>query len=209
MIADSITKEVGDFALARVLSYSGCTVQRLLDKVERGLIMLEGFKCIIIHIGTNNFGSVVEWRKYKEMKHGKITVVEYEKFLDLDNPLDCNLQLDRFMESYSKLIVCIRERFPDVWIFCSAIIPRPWDHTRRDGMRRVFNDEIAKLCKGRRLLYLKTFLMFYSDLSKNVLKEWYYGTDGLHVSQFGAKALRAFFRDEVHKVVNGLIRDRD
>ena len=103
MIADSITKEVGDFALTKVLSFRGSTVQDLYRKLRLVSLVLDDYECVILHVGTNNFGSKAEWGYYLKMIRGVVTRQQYDDYIKCCNPADANLRLDDFKKCYEEV----------------------------------------------------------------------------------------------------------
>ena len=210
IVADSITKEIGDCKQTHLLTFRGATVKTLLQKLQALDFANSAYQCIIIHVGTNDFRSATEWRKYVAMINGKISPQVYDEFIALGNPSDGNFSLDQFEKDYGKILDLLRSMFSDTWVMCSPVLPRYWDHLRRDDLRRKVNERIKHACEVRqyRMVYLESYRMFFADLSSNKLKEWYFSPDGLHLSDHGVRALRTFFLDKINKVIKGVIKDR-
>ena len=206
-MAKDIANYEGPLGRIKVLCFRGATVKSLFERI--GTLNLDSLtlKCFVVHVGTNDIGGSAEWRKYLQMVNGRITSAEYDSFLALNNPHD--MDIDRFATYYVKLIDYVRQKLPDVWIFCSPVIPRPWDHSRRDGERRFLNLEIQAIAASYqyRVIYLDSYRMFFKDLKENTLKTWYFKDDGLHLSLHGTKALRSFWFDKINKIMKGIIKD--
>lgn len=193
-----------------IFCYRGATVQSIYHKVRSLNFSNVHYKCIILHVGTNNFGSKNEWFKYRSMKKGELSQEQYVQFLSLNNPSSMLMDGVEFGECYAKLLDYVRSCFPSAWIMCSSVIPRIWDHFRRDELRTEMNQLILQTCQGHsyRVIYLETYRFFFESLSAGVLKEHYFCEDGLHLSKHGTRALRTFFLDKICKVVKGIIKDR-
>lgn len=106
-----------------------------------------------------------------ETDNSKVSWEDYSAYLKCNKPDDWNVKLEQVAR-------CVD--------FLFRVIPRPWDHSRRDAVRREFNQtmECFTGSKFSRVLFLDVF-------------------HGLHLSEAGTKAIRSFFRDKVFKAVNG------
>lgn len=203
LISDSITKNLGPMRKFKVYTYRGCDVRRLLLHVIKSPHIVSGYKYIFVHIGTNNFGNRKEWSLYKDFIKGKVDESELRLFEDyVREPDRAELSVDEFSVLYDKLLMQIRVVNPSAILICSAIIPRVWDHMRRDSVRRQFNKVISSSVCKYNAFFIPTWTVFYKGYQ---LKEHFFDDDGLHLSTAGGLALGCYFADKLCKGSKGLL----
>ena len=172
-----------------VLSYLQSKVSFLLNQLRP--------EVIIIHVGTNYLGTKDEWSLYLNLVKGKLSETNYKEFIKCQNPLPANGTALHFRDTFQRIIDTIRINNHDVTILISAIIPRPWDHERRNNVRIIYNGILQNLNSQRGVFYIPTYRPFL-DRNKNPLTECFL-PDGLHLTTRGSEQLRSFFYDKIDK----------
>ena len=66
IISDSIAKDLHYNKAANIIALGGYTVKDLLQYLRCNPTILDQCEYVLIHIGTNNFGSKADWRAYKQ-----------------------------------------------------------------------------------------------------------------------------------------------
>ena len=161
ILSDSITKSMKSTKAAILNTISGCTVKSLYLKLQDQVDMVTGYDYILLHIGTNDFGSKKEWLNYKHyVKHYGITSAQgYMNWchpgLSGFEPVD-SISVDHIRHYYTKIIKLIHSLNPNVVLIYSAVLPRFWDHNIRDNTRRSINWIIEDLAHHYGAIYLKT-----------------------------------------------------
>ena len=197
-IADSMTRDVGTLPSTDVFCFRGFTVQSLLSTVKSFPSMVQGYRVIVIHIGTNNFGSKSEWFRWLEYKKGKISGQVLDQVLASSAVVNQDRQV--FGECYLELVQFVRSLNPEAWILLSSILPRLWDHDRRDEARRSFNVVPQSFTRFPGVVYVKSFHVFFNGKE---LKKHYFMDDGLHLSPDGTNAFRSYICAKINRALLG------
>ena len=186
---------------ANSLSVRGCDVARMLKMLRDGSIKVEGYKYIVLLVGSNDFGSKSQWLKFKAYKEGIISYSNYQAYLGICAQ-SREISIQEFTEIYRDIILHLKSLHSSTTVMCSAILPLPWDHDRRDVTRRMFNGAIHQLAASLNCPFLSAYTPFYLGYG---LRDAYFKLDGLHLSDKGASALMSFFSDKIYKAKHNLI----
>lgn len=104
------------------------------------------------------------------------------------------------LSSFNNLISQIRIK-SNTAIVMSAILPRPVDHGDVGDKIIYVNNELKKLCKDRRVQYLRSYRPFHK--ARTPLRELYAVNDqGLHLNMEGTRRLRQFFINSVAHLIH-------
>ena len=158
-----------------------------------------------MHVGTTWLSAKEEWIMYLKLVNGQITKTEYNKILQQMNPPPAVGPAVEFRDHYAKLIAFIKSVNPDVMILVSAIIPRPWDHERRNLVRICYNNLLKKFnSPSEKIYFIPTFKPFFEKSKK--LKQSLYNFNGIHLSKLGSVVLRSFFCEKIDKAKKGFLK---
>ena len=114
---------------------------------------------IFLHIGTTWLSTKDEWSLYLRLVNERINLDEYNAALAELNPPPAVGPAIEFRDQYQKVIEHIRSSNREAIILVSSIIPRPWDHPRRDLVRMSYNRLLQQFTKGD--LFYKIFQTFF------------------------------------------------
>ena len=166
-----MTKGFDCISTADVLTYCGMDVKGLLEILQCTPDVLLDYKGIVVHMGTNNFGSKMEWQLFLSFVHGNLPRNEFMCRRKKFESCAANMFQSDFELYYYQLICFIRSVNVSAKILCSAIIPRPWDEHIRSWVRQQFNEAIRKIASQCGVLFLATYRVFFQGYS---LKEDYF-----------------------------------
>ena len=187
-----------------VITRKGATPEKILQFVREYPNMVKRYRVIILRVGTNWLGTREEWRLYLRMVNSQITEKEYEAQIWSMNPPSAKGEPEIFRQIYQNLIDLIRQLNPEAKILISSIIPRLWDHARRNEVRMSYNAILQNFSKQDKVYFIRSYKPFF-DKSRN-LKCWLFNQDGLHLSNEGAVVLRTCFCDRIDKALKGLLK---
>lgn len=186
-----------------VTAMSGFKVKDMLQKVSDDPQLVTGYTVVLIHVGTNDFGSKEEYDLYVKFKLGKIS---YQCFVDKSRRLclnDVHTSFNEFEYEMGNLFRFIYSVNPKVVLLVSSILPRPWDFAYRNGLRRHYNNLIRSCAAYNGVLFLDSARVFL--IKNRDLKFHYFGFKGLHLSDKGSNALQTYFSDKLRKAAVGKI----
>ncbi len=115
----------------------GCTVISLIDKIHSGNLNLQGYKAILVHMGTND----IDPRTWA----GNMT---------------WNTKVDQVIQSYNTLISEIRRQNSHALLLFSSILPRPKDWDTSKEVVITTNNRLKALCKARKCWYVPSYSPF-------------------------------------------------
>ena len=130
-----------------VITRKGATPEKILQFVREYPNMVKRYRVIILRVGTNWLGTREEWRLYLRMVNSQITEKEYEAQIRSMNPPSAKGEPEIFRQIYQNLIDLIRQLNPEAKILISSIIPRLWDHARRNEVRMSYNAILQNFSK--------------------------------------------------------------
>ena len=135
----------------------------------------------MLHLGTNHFSRKEEWFLFLKMQNNKISRSEYNIRLSAMNPPLAIGEVVDFRNQYKELIELVKSHC-SATILVSSIIPRPWDHDRRDSVRRSYNKILEEFQSIPNVHYITSYKTFFQN---NNLKENLFLSDGLHLNENG------------------------
>ena len=164
--------------------------------------MLE-HKVIVLHTGTNWLGHKNEWSFYLQKVKGDLSEEDYSREITKLSPPLANGSEKKFKATFEEIIHYIRAKNPQAKVLISAIIPRPWDHSRRNQVRILYNNILKSLADGRQILFIETYRPFFDGNGnlKCTLSSW----DGLHLSSSGSMVLKTFLCDKIDRAIKNLL----
>ena len=186
-----------------VVTIRGATIHKMVAFVNKNLLSIKKFKVIVLHVGTNYFSKKHEWFLYMDFVNGKCTREEYNCNLQYMNPPPAVGTAISFKESYQYLIDLL-QRISVAKILLSAILPRFWDHDRRNLVRRIYNDIIQKLAVGDRVFYIPSYRPFFNGHGD--IKSELYHRDGLYLSSLGTTVFSTYISDRVQRCIRGELK---
>ena len=156
-------------------------------------------------MGTTWLSTKNEWLLYLRLVNGQIDRKEYNKALLSMNPPPAIGQAIVFRDKCKNLIDFIKIVNPETMILLSTIIPRPWDHERRNLVRKSYNNILQKFKSNSNNVYFIPTYNPFIDNSKN-LKQVLFHVDGIHLSDRDSIVLRSFLCEKVDKAIKGLLK---
>lgn len=206
LVSESMAARMRPTQQSHVQAFSGSGTSQLLDTLADSPELLHNYGVIVLHVGTNNFGSKAEWKKFLAYQRGEMSTPEFESYLILQNcsAVVSSGELDSFWRDVNSLIGLMRMVNPSCIILLSAVIPRPWDHTLRFETVKLFNSVLQSFNKkADRIFYIPTCRPFINrDQSAKVDYFWW---DGLHLSRKGLNVFKSFIFEKVDKAIRGFL----
>ena len=188
IISDSLTRTLNPIGYIDVLTRPGATPQKLLHFLEQNPKLLHNYKIVVLHVGTTWLSTKNERLLYLRLVNGHIDRKEYNEALSSMNPPPAIGQAIVFRDQYKNLIDFIKTVNPETIILVSAIIPRPWDHGRRNLVRKSYNNLLQKFnSNSNNVYFIPTYKLFF-DKSKNLKQDLFNG-DGIHLAERGSIVL--------------------
>ena len=203
-LSDSMAKHVPPPPNGTVQAYSGSTADMLLEKLADSPELVHNYQIIVIHVGTNHFGSPEEWRLYQRFSKGQLSRSHFEYALRRFpvNPDDHVLQ--NFGKTVGDILDFIQMVNPECIILVSAILPRVWDHHRRHHVRLQFNDLLRGFnSKLHNRFYINSdnpFLYRHGGVKVELFRP-----DGLHLADRGVQVFKSFLCEKVDKARRGFL----
>lgn len=183
-----------------VICRRGSDPAKMLKYIQLNMhILKRRYKVIVLHIGTNYFGSRNEWGKYLQFVNDQCSFAEYTEYIDSINATPAKGSVYTFKNTI-KLIIDLIKFHTNALIVISGIIPRPWDHERRANILRVYNDTLKGL-QDRRVVFIDTPKLFFLD---DELATRFFDWDGLHLNVEGHKLLQSFFGEKIWSLIEAL-----
>ena len=198
ILSDSLTKGFCALQKTVVATRPGATPIKILHHLKTNPIILDNFKVIVLHVGTNWLSQKSEFSLYLQF----VNIISEGKFkeqLHRLNPPPANGSAVAFRDTFQNIIDCIRCRNLEAKILVSAIIPRKWDHDRRHLVRISYNNILKKLADGKSVFFVQSYSPFF-DSQRN-LKSDLFSYDGLHLSKKGSTVLRTFLCDKIDRAI--------
>ena len=180
-----------------VITRRGGTPKKAIDFIKENPTSIQNYKIIILHVGTNWLSHKEEWGLYLKLANGLLSKEAYDSQLASLNPPPATGDARIFRDTYQELIDLVRETNPIAIILISSIIPRAWDHDRRDLVRMSYNQLLKNLATQENVFFIRSYgPFFHKDKSlRKDLFDW----DGLHLSNKRAMVLRTFFSQQIDK----------
>ena len=200
IISDSITRDFPTSTKYDLITIRGATICKVLDHITENRYCVKGYKIIVLHVGTNHFSSKKEWSCYLQLAHNKISKATYDQTITEMNPPPANGQATAFRDEYLRIIKLIKHEV-NVKILVSAVVPRLWDHDRRDLVRRSYNRILEKFQDLADVYFIPSFKPFFNK--DRILRKELFLLDGLHLSNLGTTVLCTYICDCVCRCVRG------
>ena len=201
---DSMGKDIGVLKDTRVICQRGATPLSMLTFIRLNRDIFSSPKIILLHVGTNYFGSKTEWSLFQNFKKGRISEPEYERQLKMLNPLPAARTPSDFQKTFEDIIQEIRSINTVAQIIISGIIPRPYDYHRRKSDIEAYNLILHTFNSQHLIYYIPTFKPFLSNSLE--IKEELFQEDVLHLSNRGSIVLRSFVCDKLNKAENRVLK---
>ena len=200
IIADSMVKGFCNLRKTDVICRRGSDPLQLLKYLKGNKkIVKSSYKVIVLHIGTNWFGSKEEWGLYLQLMNNQISNKEYGILIKDKQEKSAKGEANVFRKIIIEIISYL-QRYSSAIILLSGIIPRPWDHDKRKYIVENYNYMLSGLCNNINVFYINTPKLFlYSDGEVITrLFSW----DGLHLELEGTKQLQSFFSERIWRYMN-------
>ena len=191
-------------ANTRVITQRGGTPEKAINYVKSKPYKVQGYKVIVLHVGTNWMSKKEEWALYLKKVNGFLSEREYQKELEILNPPPAIGDANRFRKIYQELIDLIKALNQDVIILVSSILPRLWDHDRRHHIRATYNRMLKHFNGQPNVFYIPSDRPFFNKSGE--LRPELFDYDGLHLSNKGAVILRTFICEKIDKARRNLLK---
>ena len=171
----------------------------MLSYLKENPSTVHHYQVIVIHVGTNWLSTKIEFGLYLQFINDIITKESYEQQITSLNPAPANGPATVFKDTIKEIIHLIKSQNQLAKILVSAIIPRSWDHDRRNLVRISYNNLLKNLAREENSYFIETYSPFF-DGNKN-LKSQLFSYDGLHLSPAGSWVLKTFLCDKIARAL--------
>ena len=201
VLSDSMVRGFRQLKKTDVICRRGADPKKLFNYIQDNkYIVARNYKVVIIHIGTNYFGSRYEWGKYLELVNQECTFEEYYDYINSSSLLPAKASTFTFRDEVFKIIKLIQS-LSTSFILLSGIIPRPWDIERRQPIVKRFNQVLKSLeSEEDRVIYIETPKVFHTKDGEIVTR--YFDWDGLHLNEEGSKQLQSLFGEKIWTIID-------
>lgn len=203
IISDSLTRNFPPIRNLDVITKGGATPKTLLSYLYSNQHVLWGYGTILVHVGTCWLSSKREWKIYCKYVNHEITYQDYCTRINHLNPQPAIGQADAFRADYLDLIDLIRTNTNSM-VIVSAIIPRVFDHDRRNLVRISYNNILKSVAILSNTIYIRTYRPFFNKTT-GILRDDLYKKDGIHLNNCGSTVLGTYFVDRIKRVQRGEI----
>ena len=201
-MTDSIGKDFPTWKNIEVVALRGATVPKATLYLRKNSHVLKNKEIILLHLGTNHFSTKEEWLLFLKQQRQQISAHEYNLELSRLNPPPAIGLAADFRDQYVDLIKFVKSQ-SNAKILISSILPRQWDHDRRDPVRRSYNRILEKFSSLENVFYIASYKPFFQG---SVLKENLFQADGLHLNEIGTKVLSSFMCDRIARSKRGELK---
>ena len=174
---------------ADVNTVPGANPKKIMKFLREHPRVLHKYHVIVVHIGTTWLSAWSEWALYLRQVNGQISREEYDQALAKLDPPPAIGKAETFRDQYQEILSYIKAENSKAIILVSAIIPRPWDHQRRNLVRKCYNNLLQKFSDPmQKIFFIKTFKPFFGK--GQILKKNLHVYTTQMVSTFQYKALQ-------------------
>ena len=204
IISDSLTRDFPISMKYDLITIRGATTNKIYKYITEHRHCLQGYKILVLHVGTNHFSSKEEWSWYLRFVQNKISREEYNQAICSMNPPPANSRAVTFRDEYCRLLDLVKPEVSKVLV--SAIIPRLWDHDRRDLVRRSYNRILEQLEDFENVYFIPSFKPFFRQ---DHFRQELFHNDGLHLNELGSKVLCTYICDRVCRAIRGELKKKN
>ena len=156
-------------------------------------------------MGTTWLSDKSEWALFLKLVNGLIDRDKYEKTIEAMNPPPAIGLASTFRDQYASIIDFIKSMNSEAIILVSAIIPRPWDHDRRNLVRMSYNMILENFNNPpSKVFFIHSYKPFLANSS--AINEHLFNPDGIHLNVQGSAVLRGFLCEKIDKAKMGLLK---
>ena len=121
ILTDSLGRDFPTMKKIQVVALRGATLPKAMEYLQKNMHLLKNKRVIVLHLGTNHFGSKEVWFLYLKMQRNEISKADYASKLSHINPPTANGHEDAFRDQYTKLIKFI-QTYTDTPILVYSIL---------------------------------------------------------------------------------------